>query len=236
MDHRGAVIHCNVRMAHQVAWAEAFAAGFARHGQACEITADPAREGGIHVVLGPHYALRHWQDHPRCVHLDRAWWGDPDRASIGWANPDGTRKFPLGDTDREKPLLAAHRIGRDAIVLPDYGDTGEDMAALLRPHVESVTIRRHPAEGGIGTLAEALTGKHIAIGGTGTSLVEAAIAGLAVICRDPRNPAAPVASSTPREIKHADRTDWLHRLSWGNWSHAEIESGELWECLTTRCD
>lgn len=235
MDTQRAVVHCNVALSHQVALARAFAQGMRRHGKRCEITDDPRHPADLHVVLGPHYALSHWQAHPRCVWVDRAFWGDPECVSVGWSREDGPRRFPLGAEERQKPQLAPHRLGRDAIVLPDYRDSGEDMAALLRPHVDSVTIRRHPADGGKGTLAEALAGKHIAIGGRGTALVEAAIAGLAVICRDPRNPAAPVASRTPRELKHMDRRDWLHRLSWGNWSRAEIASGELWACLTTRC-
>lgn len=232
----GCVIHCNAGLVHQVSLAKAWAAGFHRHGVACEITDEKHRPGEMHLCMGPWWALPLWQTHPRCIHVDRAFWGDPECVSVGWAQPDGSRAFPTGEAPRDKPPVAAYKRGRDAIVLADYGDTGESLACLLRPHVDSLTIRRHPAEGGRGKLAAALAGKHIAIGERSTALIEAAVLGLAVICRDPRNPVMPVASSSHRDIKHADRTDWLHGLSWANWSHDEIASGDCWAWLSTRSD
>lgn len=230
-----AVIHCNPVMPHQSRYAAALAEGFRRHGMDCLITAAKDSAGDAHLCIGPHYALDGWRGHPRCVHIDRAFWADPECVSGGWAQPDGSRRFPIGDEPREKPALLAPRHGRHAIVLADYGDSGEDLAALLRPHSESVMVRRHPADGGEGSLLAALSGKSIAIGRMTTALIDAAIHGLAVICRDPRNPVMPVASSSPRELRHADRTAWLHGLSWGNWHHDEIANGDLWEALTTRC-
>ena len=227
-----AVIHRNAALNHQIKHAEQFAAGFKRHGQACVITSDRGMAGDIHVVLGPHYALEQWRNHPRCVWLDRAFWSDPECVSVGWS-AGVTRKFPAGAGWRNHPELQPWKSGRDCIVLADYGDDGASMAALVRPHVERVEIRRHPAEGGAGALSDALRGFQIAIGGKTTALVEAAISGLSIVCKDARNPVTPVASNTIRDLSQPDRAEWLRALSWANWSGSEIASGDLWECLTT---
>jgi hypothetical protein len=108
------------------------------------------------------------------------------------------------------------------------------MRALALPHFNRVDIRRHPAEGAHGTLAEALDGYQVAIGRRTTALVEAAIKGLSVVCLDDSNPVIPVSTRSVRDIARPDRNDWIHALAWGNWHVREIESGEVWECLTTR--
>lgn len=229
-------------MPHQVRFGECFRRGFEAHGVAARVTDKPDDAGDLHVVMGPWFALNQWQSHPRCIHADRAFWGDPDCLSIGWSRPDGSRRFPTGEGGRLMPHLMPAQRGRRALVLADYGDTGESMAALVRPHVESVTVRRHPADITLadrlqqGSLSDALRGRHIAIGKMTTALIDAAIAGLAVVCLDKRNPVMPVASNTIRDVIHPDRQDWLQGLAWGNWSATEIETGEAWECWTTRCD
>lgn len=234
MDSRCA-IHCNPYLKHQVRWAEAFANGFRRHGQACEITSDASKPADIHVVLGPHYALEQWRHHPNCIWLDRAFWGDPECASIGWSTGDG-RRFPLGEEQRPHPELHPWKIGLDAIVLADYGDDGASLVAMARPHFDRLDVRRHPVQGGSGTLTEALAGYQIAIGRKTSALIEAAILGLSVVCLEQDNPVALVATRSVRDIGRPDRGPWIHQLSWGNWSVGEIENGEVWECLTTRCN
>jgi hypothetical protein len=169
------------------------------------------------------------------VWLDRAFWGDPDYASVGWSTVDG-RAFPVPAGIRAHPELKPWRIGREAIVLADYLDSGEQLAAMVRPHVSSVRIRRHPVEGGAGTLQDALHGAQIAVGHRTTALIEAALTGLSVVCLDAYNPVGPIASRCIRDIRRPDRREWAQQLAWGNWCHAEIESGELWACLTTVCD
>ena len=228
-----AVIHCNPGLAHQINHAECFTAGFQRHGQACEISSRPDAEADIHVVLGPHYALKHWINHPRCIWLDRAYWGDPECVTVGWA-AGGGRRFPLEDGHRPAPELQPWREGRNAIVLADYGDKGDSMVALARPHVDRLELRRHPAEGGTGTLSGALRDFHIAIGKRSTALVEAAICGLSIVCLDPTSAVLPVASTSIKDIVKPDRREWLRRLSWANWSADEIRTGDLWDSLT-RC-
>lgn len=228
------VIHCNPSLAHQVKHAEAFAAGFQRHGIACEISSRPDREADMHVVLGPHYALDYWRRHPRCLWLDRAYWGDPDYATVGWSQGT-TRKFAQGDGARNHPALQPWRDGRNCIVLSDYRDDGQRMAAMARPHVDRVEIRRHPVEGGAGTLSDALRGFQIAIGHRTTALIEAAISGLTIVCTDPDNPVRDVASSSIRDLRQPDRSAWIGKLSWHQWNHDEIASGECWEWII-RCD
>ena len=227
-----AVIHRNPALNHQIKLAEQFAAGFKRSGQAWVITSDQGKAGDIHVVLGPHYALNQWRNHHRCVWVDRAFWGDPECVSVG-GSAGIDRKFPAGAGWRNHPELVPWTDGRDCIVLADYGDTGLDLAALVRPHCERVEIRRHPAEGGSGALSDALQGFQIAIGRNTSALVEAAISGLSVVCKSPRSPVMPIASASIRDLVQPDRNEWLRGLSWANWSGSEIESGELWECLTT---
>lgn len=223
------VIHCNGGLKHQVVWAAALQDGFRKHGIEVEVSLSPDTEADTHIVLGPWFALRQWRD-ADTLYLDRAYWGDPDRCSLHWL-ADGEKHFTRGNPHRHHPAVQAWKHGRRAIVLCDYGMTGEAEALRARPHFERVTIRRHPTEAQSRPLADDLADHDIAIGRRSTALIDAAIAGLAVITPDPASPVAPVSGITVRDISRPDREQWLRDLAWHNWHISEITRGEAWEFL-----
>jgi len=162
----------------------------------------------MHVVLGPHFAKREWLDHPRVILLDRSYYRpDPEHVSLGWMRPDGGRDFRTG-SGRDAPTIESQPEQGGSIFLADYGG----------PIEPADTVRRHPAEeSSTETLREALRRHRIAIGYQTTALVTAALAGLEIICRDPRN--------------ILWQANWLELLPYADWQWSEIESGEAWEHL-----
>lgn len=229
------LIHFNPDRAHQCDHAQAFlSSGFA---------ATPKADGNadVHVVSGPWFALNKWKHHPRVLMVDRAWWGDSDGyVSIGWLQDDGTRKFAAGSAARSKPKLNDWKPmvwetlkETRCLVLADYGQDVSDIVAQASQRFLTVNVREHPADRKrLINLQDDIAWHDVAIGTSGTAIFEAIQLGVPVICLDAKNEVVPVCSdSIQGELYRGDRAEWLHDMSYKQWSLAEIASGEAWEHL-----
>ncbi|WP_372810071.1 hypothetical protein [Litorivivens sp.] len=190
-------IHAN-RLPHQRHWAGGLKEAFKAHGFECEITEDPQKESDIHVVLGPHFAKQYHLDH-KTILLDRCYYrGDPEHISLGWMNPDGSRTFYKGE-GREPPTVKPMKTGDRTLFLADWRG----------PVEEADTVRYHPAEHkATETLQEAISRHDVAIGYGTTALVEAALEGLRIVCKDPRH--------------ILNQHDWLNLLPYADWAYEEL--------------
>ena len=233
------VIHYNPYISHQVDFAKAFSnCGF-------KATTCRFEQADIHVIYGPHYCLHTWQYHPRVLYIDRAWWGHDQTkpgdgfASIGWLQPDGTRKFASGTADRPKPAMHSWKkqwtMGEiRCMVLADYGQDVSETVRKASERFPSVRTRVHPADSTdvrVVTLEMDVQFADVVIGHSGTGIFEALKFGTPVICTDTDNPCMPVCSSMDEPLYRGDREAWLHDMSYKQWSLDEIASGEAWEHL-----
>jgi hypothetical protein len=190
-------IHAN-RLPNQTHWARGLKAAFILNGYQCEVTDDPVKESDIHVVLGPHFAKRYHLNH-RTILLDRCYYrGDPEHVSLGWLNPDGGRTFHKGE-GRTPPKQKPIKTGDKTLFLADW-----------RGPVEAAdTVRYHPAQHkATETLQDAISRHDIAIGYGTTALVEAALEGLQIVCKDPRH--------------ILNQPDWLELLPYADWGYDEL--------------
>ena len=227
------VIHTNMALPNQTESAGWLQTGFASHGIDAEITGDKHKAADIHVVQGPWYAFNEWLGKDNVLWLDRCFYGDARfDLSIGWLQPDGSRKFCNHGMARAKGTLPAlkPRKGkrRCAVVFADYGQDCTQTVIETRQAYDSVFFRPHPAQAQEtpvitlkGDLANVWEIADVAIGHSSTVLVEAEINGLHVETTDARHVARNVT----------DRTQWLNDLSWAQWNHEEIQRGEFWEHL-----
>jgi hypothetical protein len=235
------LMHYNAGLKHQCQHARAFIQGCPdllltdqRHGDA-----------DCHIISGNWFAYSQWRHHPRVLMIDRAWWGDGDedpKVSIGWLQPDGSRKFATGSSPRSKPELFDWRVKKlnrfgelSALVLADYGqDVCEIVSAASKRFVET-KVRVHPSDCPTrrpATLEMECGWRDVVIGTSGSSIFEAIIMGIPVICLDPLNECAPVCSdSIGAELYRGDREAWLHRLSYAQFSLSEIADGTAWNLL-----
>ena len=98
----------------------------------------------------------------------------------------------------------------------------------------SVQVREHPADIGYKravTLKDDVQWADVVVGHSGSAIFEAIKYGTPVICTDERNPCMPVCSRMDEELFRGDRTQWLHDMSYAQWSLSEIASGEAWQLL-----
>lgn len=126
--------------------------------------------------------------------------------------PDGGRDFTAG-AGRTPPPVKDPKGPGPSIFLADYNG----------PIEPADTVRLHPAAQKYDeSLSDALSRHNVAIGYTTTALVDAALEGLRIVCKDHRHILA--------------RPDWLDVLPWADWSENEISSGELWAHLQPSLD
>lgn len=233
------VIHTNPGLANQRESAAWLKAGFVRHGMATRITADRQERGDIHVIQGPWYAYKEWLGKDNVLYLNRCFYGDARfDLSIGWLKPDGTRdfcNFDMGYPNGELPELMPmkKRTGKRAcaMVFGDYGENPAPMVQEARAKYGRVYYRPHPADRHATspalspdwTLEQVWDIADVAVGGTSTALVDAAINGLHIDCPD---------THVCSEI-NGDRESWLADLSWAQWHYTQIERGEFVEHLCT---
>lgn len=221
------LVHYAPQLPHQVRLAGAFkACGFGTVGA-------PGGDARVHVVLGPHFALDAWRKHPRVLWVDRAWWGDPDAVSIGWLQPDGSRKFATGKDKRPVPKAKPWKDReQSALVLADYRQDVHDIVSKAKQRFGYVRVRRHPAEQKSISLASHLELSDVVIGTSGTALFDGVMAGLPGICLDPRNPCAEVCDdSMDAELVRPNRRAWLQRMAYKQFTTEEIRSGYAWRHL-----
>ena len=222
------LFHYNPGLQHQVDHAHAFAdCGF-------DITPTPDGDADVHVVSGPYFALRQWRAHPHVLVIDRAWWGDPDCISIGWLQPDGTRKFAMCGTEpRPQPSVMPWKTREcSAIILADYKQDIDEIDRLASQRFVHVRIRRHPAEEQpIHKLHDMLTLSDVCIGHSGSAIFEAIVLGVPTICTDPQNVCAPVCAGNilDDELWRGNRAAWLHAMSYRQFNLNEIDTA--WELL-----
>jgi len=224
------VIHFNPNLQHQVDHAIAF--------EACGFLAKTMVDfcADVHVVSGPYYALNRWKDHPRVLMIDRAWWGDPACVSIGWLQPDGSRKFATGQVPRRIPGMLPWKTREcSVIVLADYGQNISDIRFRASQRFTTVKTRLHPSDNPrkwVTTLEADLMLSDVAIGHSGTAIFEAVRLGVPAICTDPANECAPVcANAINDDLYRGSRAAWLHDMSYKQFSLAEIADGTAWRLL-----
>jgi len=207
MGTKSTIIHYNRGLAHQVEWAKALRAGFAVHGIKAQISDSADTQADLHVILGPWFAYKQWR-YSNTLMLDRAYWGDPNCASLHWLS-NGEKVYLRGRPYRDHPKLKKEKTGDRRIYLCDYKQ---------EPEGEFDTVRYHPAEKpGQGSLQNALDAHDIAIGKRSTALVDAVIHGLRVETNDPYSPIYGLTS----------RRQWIRDLAWHNWSRYEMANGEF---------
>ena len=221
------MMHYNCNRICQTAHANAFrACGF-------DTTPSPHVEfQGVHVISGPHFAYERWKDSTPLM-IDRAWWGDPEYVALFWLMPDGTRRYASGTAPRQKPEMKEWNTGDSScLILADYAQDTTAIEVFANTRFDSVTVRKHPAEQKGEPLREALMKTDVVIGHSSTSLFESIKDGKPTICTDPQNECAPACSSWVNgELFRGDRTEWLHEMSYKQWSLGEISSGEAWDSL-----
>jgi len=229
------VVHYNPHVSHQTDFARAFAnCGF-------KITTNRNEPADVHVIYGPHYCLHVWRKHTRVIYIDRAWWGHDESkpgdgyASIGWLNPDGSRRFATGTKPRPKPEYESWKTREcSALILAGYDEDVSEVVFEAYKRFTTVNVRKHPANR---THAEVSLEDHIRlrdviICNQGTAGFEAIIQGKPLICLNPQSELLPVACGTmDGELYRGDRDEWLHDMSYKQWSLAEIASGEVWQHL-----
>ena len=220
------LMHYNCRLQHQIDHANAFkACGF-------DTTPSPYVEAPLHVISGPHFAYEQWKRSTPLM-IDRAWWGDPDCVAIFWLMPDGTRRYASGTKPRPKPEMQPWTTGEcSCLILADYQQDTTAIEVFARKRFEIVTIRKHPAEQKGEPLEDALMKTDVTIGHSTTALFESIKSGKPTICTDPLNECAPACSSWVNgELYRGDRSDWIHDMSYKQFSVDEIADGTAWESL-----
>ena len=191
------------------------------------------------VISGPWYARDAVKNHKRTLMIDRAWWNDPDCVSIGWLKRDGTRKFAHGSAPRPKPNLLDWKPVWDmgeirCIVLADYGQDVSETVRRASERFPSVQVRVHPADS---TTVRSVTLEmdcqfaDVVVGHSGTALFEAIKNGTPVICTDSQNECMPVCSTFDEPLYRGDREQWLHEMSYKQFTLAEIADGTAWSLL-----
>lgn len=226
------LFHYNTGLAHQCEHARAFIKGC----REVIVTDLPTGEADIHIISGPHFAYEQWKDHPRVLMIDRAWWDDPNSVSIGWLQPDGSRKFASGLHQRPHPVPEPWKVREcSCLVMADYGQNVSEVEHLAKMRFTSVKTRLHPAdstERHVTTLQTKLRLHDVAIGHAGTSVFDAVMQGVPTICTDPLNECMPVcAPSTSSVLYRGSRTKWLREMSYKQFTLAEIKDGTAWELL-----
>ena len=207
-------IHVNPHLQHQKKLGIALADGFQRHGITPIVTTDPRAKGDFHVVLGPWFALKEWR-FDNTLYIDRAYWGDPDCVSVHWLS-DGEKVRTRNNPFRGHPELKPLKTGDRRVYLCDYGQEPSGHYHAVRYHPSDKPSRY--------TLDECFNTFDTAIGRRTTALVDAHIHGLGVETDDHHSPVYGIT----------DREQWVIDLAWHNWSHDEIQRGEMWNHIQSR--
>src|SRR5690606_9282035 len=110
----------------------------------------------------------------------------------------------------------------------------EGHKVALRPHPSALSRRSWKHPNGVeridGTLDDALAGASLVVTYNSNSATEAVMAGVPTVMVDHGGMAWPVcAHGVGAEIVTPDRRTWAERLSWCQWSDAELRDGTAWE-------
>jgi hypothetical protein len=144
-------------------------------------------------------------------------------------------------------IVVMGQLGRDVQVqdVDHYGWCRATIGAL-QAKGQRVIFRPHPKEPGnkiygvptsvvhSGSMAEALHGAKSVVTWNSTSAVDALIAGVPVVAMADSSIAWPVAGHTIADAIspiYPDRSPWLARLGYAQWTTAEMANGTVWRHL-----
>ena len=140
------------------------------------------------------------------------------------------------------------------LVINQIRNLHPDLPIVIRPHlrtkdgsyrdiigyIEGVTLSktwedRRFHEGGKG-LQEDLSGARFVVSYNSNVLTQAVLEGIPSICWDMRSAASPACLdpsqlSNLEHVYNIDRTQWLHNLSYTQWTRREIRDGQAWNHL-----
>lgn len=246
-------IHTNPAMDHQIRWARLLREGFEVHGHDAQIRMSREGGGGVHVVIGPNYALEQWAEADDVLFVDRCFFGDPqEQVTIGWLRPDGTRDFMNEDSmpDRWRMHGVAMKPwqsnpGGHSLVLADRTSDWTPYRDIIESRLEQdfdVMLRVHPTQRAPEDLRHLeLIGDYLAIDGTHdesfigadhfiafatSTAVTAIMGGLPGFTLDKRNGAWPVTAHDLRSVIRPKRASWCYDLANAQWACEEIRSGK----------
>lgn len=193
---------------------------------------------------------------PHTLVMEQGYVGDRMKnISVGWDGLNGRARFASGDGSRWRQFeglmqpwksggsyaLLCGQVPGDASLagtnheawLQETADrlTVLGLPVLFRPHPLSRNVRTpRGATTSAGSLADDLTGAAVVLTFNSNSGVDAALAGVPTVALDAGSMARPVAADDIR-VETPDRTAWVHRLAWCQWTLDEISNGTAWEHL-----
>lgn len=152
-------------------------------------------------------------------------------------------------TGGEYVLICGQVPGDAALYNVNFDDWAQKVSYQLREKQEQVVFRPHPflvrngrpwkspigaKQSKVNTLQQDLAGAKLCVTYNSNSGVESVLFGVPTVTMDEGAMAWDVTShSIEEEPVRPEREAWAHRLSWCNWTLAEIASGEAWEQLRT---
>lgn len=214
-----------------------------RYGHFHEMACDFERGGGTVIVAENGYIGKDSEGRQRYA-LSLGWHQNP------LVPPDGERFAALGievlpwrDSGQHVLICAQRGFGAPPHGMPGKwpGQAFQRVKAQtqrpvkLRPHPEDRNI---PARDKPGPLEHDLTNCHAVVVWSSTSAVKALLAGVPVFYASEHFIAAPAAVRGMADIERPfldDRLPGLERAAWGQWSVAEIESGEPFQRYRDQC-
>lgn len=101
---------------------------------------------------------------------------------------------------------------------------------IYRPHPQSL-VKISQATMHLGSLERALELADVGITYSSTAAIDCLFAGVPCIVLGAYSIAREVSSQSFDHVIRPDRTNWINKLSYAQWTHEELESGEAWEVL-----
>jgi hypothetical protein len=182
--------------------------------------------------------------------LERPFFGDRNRnVSLGWNNPGraairplpmalGRRKpkaAPWVPRDREGYLVVFDQVPTDIMFA---GAVGKDWAKRALASASKFWnrwgyVRPHPQMQRSTPLHEDLEKAWLGITYSSTAAVDCVLAGVPCITASPLSMAWDVTGHYIETIVTPEREEWLHWLSYAQWSHEELVSGDALDFMLT---
>lgn len=226
------LMHFNASLQHQCDHAHAFIKG----SDDIIVTDKPGGEADVHIISGPNFAYEQLRHHESVLMIDRAWFDDPTSVSIGWLEPDGSRKFATGTKPRPHPTPEPWKTREcSCLILADYNQDITEITYQAKIRFTTVKVRLHPSNNPrkwVTDLETDLRLSDVAIGHKGTAMFNALMQGLPVICTDPKNECMPMCAPTTQSVLYrGDRDKWLKSMAYKQFTLNEIADGTAWGLL-----
>lgn len=234
-----AVIHCQPRIPWHGPFAEKMARGLKAVGIPSVVCSDHFRhDEGFPVLLGTTLWQGIEKDGGEFLLVDRCQFGDTNKwVTLGWNGRGRDADYKIPDNydasrwEAHERFLEPWQGGKYTVLcgqiphpLSWYADVAPQ-CDLFRPHpADGVNPTNMP-----GIKGWADVGKAVVL--SSSVAVDAVMSGVPTVTMHPRSMAWEVSSHVPHETWIGDREPWIHRLSWCQWSHDEIEQGipHLWD-------